>query len=205
MTKYIKEVIDKLNIQKDAFLDISKEIFDLDKSVNDYNLFIFSVIKRAVDIIDTFNYSTMRYNINTQVPLLRLQVDNCLILQLALLLKDRKTIYFELLDEKFEIKKYKHPTTKLKLSEGILADEIDNKFPKFKDLYKFCCKFVHFTRKAINSTVKAKEPLTFEVSICVGNRELKEDVLTNANSLIMVNKVLAYLIEKVVEENKKKE
>lgn len=195
MKKYINEVIERLSIQQNTLIEVSKEIYKNEPNVNDRNLFLFSVIKRAVDIIDTFNYATKTYNINTQVPLLRLQIDNCLILKAAIILKDTKTIYFEVTEPKFQLKKYKHPITGDRLSERGLAKEISAQFPDFLSLYSFCCKFVHFSGKAVGSTVSAKHPLTFCVDVSVGNKELKEDVLVNANSMIAVNKVLAYLIE----------
>lgn len=200
MTKYIKEVIDNLKIQQDALIESADEIYQQEPSVNDCTFLIFSVIKRAVDIIDAFNYSTRTYNLTTQVPLLRLQIDNCLILQCALLLKDTKTMYWEILEPNFQLKKFKHPISGEKLSERLLAKEISNKFPDFINLYSFCCDFVHFSRKAIYSTITAKPLLKFQVDVKVGNKEMKNHVLTNANSLISVNKVLAYLIEKTFNE-----
>lgn len=195
MKKYINEVIERLSIQQNTLIEVSKEIYKNEPTVNDRNLFLFSVIKRAIDIIDTFNYATKTYNLNTQVPLLRLQIDNCLILKAAIILKDTKTIYFEVTEPNFQLKNYKHPLTGDRLSERGIAKEISDQFPNFLSLYSFGCKFVHFSGKAVSSTVSAKHPLTFCVDVSVGNKELKEDVLVNANSMIAVNKVLAYLIE----------
>ncbi len=95
MKKYINEVTEKLSIQQNALIEVSEEIYKNEPTVNDRNLFLFSVIKRAIDVIDTFNYATRTYNLNTQLPLLRLQIDNCLIIKAAIFLKDEKTIYFE--------------------------------------------------------------------------------------------------------------
>lgn len=200
MKKHINEVTEKLSIQQNALIEVSEEIYKNEPTVNDRNLFLFSVIKRAIDVIDTFNYATRTYNLNTQLPLLRLQIDNCLILKAAIILKDEKTIYFEVTEPKFQIKNYKHPVTGDKLSERGLAKDISNQFPDFLSLYSFCCNFVHFSRKAIHATVSAKSPLTFCVDVSVGNKDLKEDVLNNANSMIAVNKVLARLIEDAYSE-----
>lgn len=200
MKKYINQVVQRLSEQQAALIEVSEEIYINEPTVNDRNLFLFSVIKRAIDVIDTFIYATKTYNLNTQLPLLRLQIDNCLILKAAIILKNEKTIYFESMEPKFQIKNYKHPVTNQKLSERGLAKEISEQFPDFLSLYSFCCDFVHFSRKAIYATVSAKPPLTFCVNVKVGNKDLKEDILNNANSMIAVNKVLAHLIEDAYEQ-----
>jgi hypothetical protein len=199
----IKTACDGLTIQKDTHIEIVQEILEIGGGFCRFHTYIFALIKRSIDILDSFIYATLTYNLNIQIPLLRLQIDNCITLYGIMLLDGKEDVLSALFKGNHRWSNYKHPVTNERLSESKLAQEIGN-IPRYKDfyeMYKFCCNFVHFSRKIINSTIQANSTGHLKSSICLGNKDMPKDVLTNANSMIETTKILFWLINDSVDKN----
>jgi len=192
----IVQCCDNMEKLKKFCLEKSKNIIEQFGGLIDSHLFVFSLIKRTLDIIDTFSYATKTFNINTQIPLLRLQVDNCMIIRGVLLQKEKgNDIYKDTLCPDFDVKKFTDLEGK-SLSDNKLAKLVNEDYKHFFELYKFCCKFVHFTGKAFNTLIFGFENRKMQFYLRVGNQNKINDVITNSNDMVEVTKVLFHYIEK---------
>lgn len=131
--------------------------------------YIFSIINRAIalnrgykTLVDTKNYITA-------IPLLRLQVDNCLRLFALSLVSDRKHFYEEVL-KGTHIRNLTDAEGK-KMTDDYLVTKIDALFPKFKDLYKNTSGFIHFSNEHlfINNEVSESSAETFNLKTSIGD------------------------------------
>lgn len=131
--------------------------------------YIFSIINRAIalnrgykTLVDTKNYITA-------IPLLRLQVDNCLRLFALSLVSDRKHFYEEVL-KGTHIRNLTDAEGK-KMTDDYLVTKIDALFPKFKDLYKNTSAFIHFSNEHlfINNEVSESSAETFNLKTSIGD------------------------------------
>lgn len=195
-SRTIKEIKTQLREETNQFRDLFKDILSEFKSYGFHNHLLLSVCKRAIDIVDTISYSTRKYNLNTQYPLIRLQIYNCLLLQAALLLKDNNDFFADLNERDFQFRKYSFPGTSEKMSERKLAKSLTNKFPSFLDKYEYCCDFVHFTGLSFDLAVRDAKNFCFYMSEEVGNSEVKYRIKLSVENLLEINKVVIYLINK---------
>lgn len=192
----MKEIKAQLIEEINHFRGLFQEILSESKSFNFHDNLLLSVCKRAIDIVDTISYSTRKYNLNTQYPLIRLQVDNCLLLQAALLLKDNNDFFVDLNERDFQLRKYSFPGTSEKMSERKLAKSLTNEFPYFLDKYDYCCDFVHFTGLSFDLAVRDVKNFCFYMSDEVGNSDARYRIKYSVENLLEINEVLIYLINK---------
>lgn len=196
----LKETILKLDSEKITFKTLFRSICDDCEAYNFHDQLLLAVCKRAIDVIDTICYSTRKYNLNTIYPLLRLQIDSCLVLQAALLHKDSNVFFTDLLNREFQIRNYKIPTTGEKMSERKLATLISTEFPGFFEMYEYCCDFVHFTSLSLRLPIRKVDFLTFTVNDDVGNKEDKFRIQLCLNDLYQIDKILVNLINQCRKE-----
>lgn len=191
-----KQIKEYLTNQIDYFSQLFKNIIKYDcKFYNEYDLLLLSVCKRSVDILDTINYSVRKNNINSLYPLIRLQIDNCLILQASLICKNNKKFFNKLNDSGFQFKNFKFPNTNDTITERKLAKIISENKPNFIYDYDYCCDFVHFTKQTLNLPICNVKDLTFYMRCEVGNSDNKLRIYIGIDKLKNINSTLLDLIE----------
>lgn len=191
--KETKEIIAK---SIDSFRNSFQAILNESESYNYHDNFLLAICKRAIDVLDTIQYAIRKYNLNTLYPLMRLQIDSCLVLQAALLYKDKSKFFSDLIEKDFQLNKYKIPKTKTRMTERKLAELLDAEFPGFLENYKYCSDFVHFTGLSFTLPTRDVEFLTFKVSDEIGNRESKYRLQFYLPNLFKINSVLLSLVNK---------
>lgn len=195
-----KEIQNKLLSEQLRFKELFETILDECEFFNFHDNLLLAILKRAIDVVDTVGYALRKYNLNTLYPLLRLQIDNCLILQAALLHKDNSKFFDKLLDKDFQPKNFKIPLTDQPMTERKLAKILTDDFPDFLSNYEYCCDFVHFTSLSLALPVRKTERLTFKMSAETGNKEDKYRVLYFATKLFDTDDVLITLVNKCRKE-----
>lgn len=196
----LKEIAYKLEIDKNAYKELFHSIISDCKTFNFHDGLLLSVCKRAIDIIDTIGYAVRKYNLNTLYPLMRLQIDNCLILQAAILYKDNNNFFADLLNRDFQTRNYKIPATGEMMSERKLAKMLEIDFPTFLEKYEYCCDFVHFTNLSFSLPVRGVDFLSFQMNEEVGNKESKYRIQLFVDDLYEIDRILVLLINKCCSE-----
>ena len=195
MKKYTrKEVKDIINQTILAFHNLFREILDECGSYNFHDNLLLAVCKRAMDVLDTIQYAVRKYNLNTLYPLMRLQIDSCLMLQGSLLYKDNNKFFFELTECKFQLNNYKIPDTGERMTERKLANLLEVNYPGFLRSYTYCCDVVHFTGVSFGLATRDVEFLTFKMSDEIGNRESKYRLQPYLDSLFNIDDILLSMI-----------
>lgn len=193
----LKEIKEYLKNEQVKFSILFEEILQNDcMYYNEYDLLLLSTCKRSIDILDTIAYSAKTYNINTLYPLIRLQIDSCLILRAALIHKDNKKFFEKILDSDFQLREFNNPLDNTPLSERKLAKIITEDYPIFINAYDYCCDFVHFTNQTLNLSIRCVENLTFYIDHSLGNKEQKFRIKIGIKYLKNINKILFELIQK---------
>ena len=141
--------------------------------------YIFSIINRAIALNRGYKLLVDNKNYITAIPLLRLQVDNCLRLFALSLVSDRKHFYEEVL-KGTHIRNLTDAEGK-KMNDDYLVTKIDALYPKFKELYKNTSGFVHFSNEHlfINNEVAENSNDTFNLRTSIGDideLEIHEEV-----------------------------
>lgn len=178
------------------FKDLFHIILDECESFNFHDNLLLAVIKRAIDVLDTIQYAIRKYNLNTLYPMMRLQIDSCLILQGALIYKDNNKFFSELMEVDFQLNNYVIPYTGERMTERKLAKLLDNNFPGFLDNYKYCCDVIHFTGVSFDLVIRDCEFPTFKVSENVGNRESRYRLHLYLQALFNIDDILLSMINK---------
>lgn len=201
MNRELDNILKQLKTLKEQHLWLSIKCIKKAGGLLNTHLFIFAILKRSLDIVDAFTYSVEKFNLNVQVPILRLEIDNCLLLKLGSILSQQgKDILQEVYNDNSEIKKFKYNGKNL--SENKLAELISEEHESFKELYKFTCKAVHFTRFNMKSCVSSIGDMKLKINMAIGNKDKSRDILINAASFINVSKILFNMIEKFLSETK---
>ena len=193
---HIKKIKEYLQNEICLFSNLFNDILNNCKCYNEYDIFLLSVCNRSIDVLDTISYAAKKYNINTLYPLIRLQIDNCLVLQAALIHKNNIKFFEKLFDNGFQLRLFKSPIDGIPLSERQIAKMISNDNPDFFNSYDYCCDFVHFTRQALHLSVRDVQKMTFYLNCTIGNKEQKHRIELAISHLQGINKTLINLIQK---------
>ena len=195
MKKYtLKDAKEKIDRAIFAFRELFNKILDQCESYNFHDNLLLAVCKRAIDVLETIQYAVKKYNLNTLYPLMRLQIDSCLILQGSLLYKDNNKFFSELTEHTFQLNNYRIPDTGERMTERKLANLLEVNYPGFLRSYTYCCDVVHFTGVSFGLATRDVEFLTFKMSDEIGNRESKYRLQPYLDSLFNIDDILLSMI-----------
>ena len=201
MKKYtLKDAKEKIDRAIFAFRELFNKILDQCESYNFHDNLLLAVCKRAIDVLETFQYAVKKYNLNTLYPLMRLQIDSCLMLQGSLLYKDNNKFFSELTECKFQLNNYKIPDTGERMTERKLAELLEVNYPGFLNTYKYCCDVVHFIGVSFDLAIRDVKFLSFKVSDEVGNKESRYKIQLYLYDLFNINEILLVMINKSRDE-----
>ena len=201
MKKYtLKDAKEKIDRAIFAFRELFNKILDQCESYNFHDNLLLAVCKRAIDVLETIQYAVKKYNLNTLYPLMKLQIDSCLMLQGSLLYKDNNKFFSELTECKFQLNNYKIPDTGERMTERKLAELLEVNYPGFLNTYKYCCDVVHFTGVSFDLAIRDVKFLSFKVSDEVGNKESRYKIQLYLDDLFNINEILLVMINKCRDE-----
>jgi hypothetical protein len=132
-------------------LEIETKYFGLTKKVH----YFFSIANRAIGLNRGYCILVNANNYISAVPLIRLQIDNCLRLFAISLVENSNSFYDEVL-KGTQINNLLDRDGK-KMNDKYLVDKIISFFPEFGPLYKNTSGFVHFSNEHLLINNKLKD------------------------------------------------
>lgn len=117
------------------------------------DLVVLGVIQRSLDLIDGFTTLTEKGNSTAAIPLLRLQLDNCMRFFACALVHDASQVVGNLLSGK-PINKIKSRSGN-RLTDQYLHEQLNARYPWFSQVYKFASGFIHLSTPGMVGSVAA--------------------------------------------------
>lgn len=190
MKEEIKKLNDMEKLLKDFVGVVVKKYNNLSREV----VFSGMVVKKAIDILAMSEYALKNSIISVQISLLRLMCDNCLAVEAAQelglvkmmeLINTNQRVSAIMLDEEQN------------MSDGYLKRRVSERYSGFDRLYRFACDGVHFSKQAMAGAFYKDNDGLINININIGNPELRDELVTNNNSMITLCKVLLDMLKKL--------
>ena len=154
------------------------------------------IIKKTKDILDAAKYAIKSYNMTIQISLLRLLCDNCLALEAAKLVGVDS--YVDMIDENKRVSDIiVDEETEQNMSDNYLKKLVDKDYKGFSKLYNFACESVHFSKQAMSNAF-FNDNGKINLNLDVGNKKLKDIMLSNNKQMIILSKVVKNMLFKLV-------
>lgn len=203
-----KQIISDLDNIVEQYKNNMIEIIKNDTKLHTKSIMINTILQRSLSIIDAYKRLLPSNNILVLNSLARLQLDNCIFIYgIYLLINDGNhisDIYKDIFISKKKLQEYKI-NKKEKLYDTFIVEKINNFLPNFKELYNFCCRFIHYSDTASYLTMEAKEEKIIEFNLSTDYKRFKEQVIINGKSFVEICKLVLLLILKYwkkIEEGK---
>lgn len=190
------KIIVELDEIKKQYIEYLKDFILKDNSIYYKTAMINAVLQRSLSIIDAYKKLILDNNIMIMNSLIRMQIDNCIyIYGVHILYEDRKDINKIFKDTILKNKQLKNFKVKSKrLSDYYIVSKIDEFQVDFKDMYKFYCRFVHFSDSAGLLAMDVKCDNIMEFNLSTDYSRFDNHVIINGKTFIEVSKlVLKYI------------
>ena len=194
-----KQILNDLNSIVVSYQNSIIEIIINDKTLHTKTVMINTILQRSLSIIDAYKRLLSSNNVLVLNSLMRLQIDNCIFIYGIYLLcndgNDIAEIYKGIFINRKRLFEYKI-NKKEKLYDTFIIEKINNDIPNFKELYEFCCRFIHYSDVASYLTMETKEESIIEFNLSTNYRRFKKQVLINGKSFVEVSKLVLRMINK---------
>ena len=194
-----KQILNDLNSIVVSYQNSIIEIIINDKTLHTKTVMINTILQRSLSIIDAYKRLLSSNNVLVLNSLMRLQIDNCIFIYGIYLLcddgNDIAEIYKDIFINRKRLFEYKI-NKKEKLYDTFIIEKINNDIPNFKELYEFCCRFIHYSDVASYLTMETKEESIIEFNLSTNYRRFKKQVLINGKSFVEVSKLVLRMINK---------
>ena len=194
-----KQILEDLNNIVIQYQNSMTKIIEDDKNLHTKTILINTILQRSLSIIDAYQRLLTSNNILVLNSLMRLQIDNCIFIYGIYLLcndgKDIAEIYKDIFINRKRLFEYKI-NKKEKLYDTFIVEKINNDIPNFKELYEFCCRFIHYSDTASFLTMEAKEELIIEFNLSANYKRFKKQTIINGKSFVEVAKLVLIMINK---------
>lgn len=191
MQKITEELLDSIEDYQHAF-ERSVRIFNGDEVCNviiPYSIFEIPILNRAMSLNEGFLTLTKENNYFCAIPMIRMQVDNCILSYAGSLASDFDDFLHHLSCGK-QIHKYKNPDNNISFFESKILEKLDNDFQGIKAIYQFSSKFVHLTSRHYTGTlVFSKEGDKVNLDIRTGKYDSNFTELDKQNLYNIMMKV----------------
>jgi hypothetical protein len=169
------------------------------------DLFISSISNRATALIRGFCTLAKDNNYIAAVPIIRMQVDNCLRFYAVTLVQDHNSFFLEYLSGT-HIGKIKDSTGK-EMNDTYLAKKLDKIFPGIYKLYKSTSGYIHLSNEHafLNSKIAENNGQARSMTINIGNSDFfsPERKIEFAFNMLTVSEIFILLIHTWLDEKKK--
>lgn len=190
MVKYI----DKVEEAKDR---LEKTILDCARGTEDlfaYNMFMLSLVNRAMSINRGFLTLTDSDNYLCAIPLLRMQTDNCLRFYALSIVEERDSFIKSWLDGG-KISDYRVKDSNQKMTDRYLVQQLEYKYQNVTGIYDSSCSYVHFSRENFLNTMYSVDDSNKIHGRIDGRDRIPKNVKFNINQcMVYVNNILIDLI-----------
>ena len=194
-----KQILEDLNNIVIQYQNSMTKIIEDDKNLHTKTVLINTILQRSLSIIDAYQRLLTSNNILVLNSLMRLQIDNGIFIYGIYLLcndgKDIAEIYKDIFINRKRLFEYKI-NKKEKLYDTFIVEKINNDIPNFKELYEFCCRFIHYSDTASFLTMEAKEELIIEFNLSANYKRFKKQTIINGKSFVEVAKLVLIMINK---------
>ena len=185
-----KQILDDLNYIVIQYKNSMTKIIEDDKNLHTKTVMINTILQRSLSIIDAYQRLLTSNNVLVLNSLMRLQIDNCIFIYGIYLLcndgNDIAEIYKDIFINRKRLFEYKI-NKKEKLYDTFIIERINNDIPNFKELYEFCCRFIHYSDK---------EESIIEFNLSTNYRRFKKQTIINGKSFVEVSKLVLIMINK---------
>ncbi len=166
----------------------------VDKNGKLYNrdLIIVMIYNKSVNIIDCICDACARYNIASQIALMRIFVDSCIAVYRASQIGAQEFLLHVFNNHKLNELKING----IKLSDNYVKKQIAKDFLQFDDLYNWACKGVHFSEMALMSALRAEDGRSIVAKISAGNKERVADIIQKNTTICECVGILIKCVEK---------
>ena len=194
-----KQILEYLNNIIIQYRNSMTKIIEDDKTLHTKTVMINTVLQRSLSIIDAYKRLLTSNNVLVLNSLMRLQIDNCIFIYGIYLLcndgNDIAEIYKDMFISRKRLFEYKI-NKKEKLYDTFIIEKINNDIPNFKELYEFCCRFIHYSDTASYLTMETKEGSIIEFNLSTDYRRFREQTIINGKSFVEVSKLVLIMISK---------
>ena len=195
------EELDNLYKEYDQEFEIYKSFLNDEyqkTNVNDYkNMLMTSVLNRSLALIEAYKVLLPSNNLMVLNSLSRLQIDNCIFIYGVKMLIDNGHSIYEvgsaIMNNNKKLSDYK--IGKNKLCDTYIISELNNKYHlNIKNIYKFYCRFVHFSDSALLSSSQVSEENIFSIELSKDYSRFEKYIFKNAKLFSELNKLVLILL-----------
>jgi len=190
----MKEEIEKLKSMQDYLQKFMDAVYAKHKSLTREVVLAGMIIKKTMDILSVAEFTLKNSIISVQISLLRLMCDNCLALESVKQLGLEK--YYDMLTTHQKVNTIMIDEEQ-NMSDGYLKRLVAEEYPGFDRLYNFACDSVHFSNQALSGAFTQGPDGKVTSHICVGNKNLKDEIIQNNNQMITLCKVIIDMLKKI--------
>ena len=194
-----KQIIIDLNNTIEGYKLAFLDCINKDPKLHTKTVMINTLLQRSMSVIDAYKKIISSNNIMVLNSLMRMQIDNCIFIYGVFLLnkegKDISEIYKEIFREQKRLFEYKLKS-KQKLYDTFIVEEINKDIPNFKNLYDFCCRFIHYSNTASLFTMQTFENYIIEFDLSTNYKRFRKQVIINGRSFEQVSKLVLNMIKK---------
>ena len=174
----MEENLKELQNCKDLFLQVTLQILKTGNGLYTLDLMASAIANRAIALNQGFTILVQENNYLCALPLIRMQLDNCLRFYATCLVKDYNDFYYIDSDGN-------------KLTDGYLVRCLEKKFSGVQKLYKETSAYIHLSEQHLYAIAKVNKQDTKsrKVNISVGNYDIFTETQkrTFIQSMISVN------------------
>lgn len=142
----LKSILDDFSLLERKFLSDFKTILEIGNgNVHRMDLYTAAIVNRAISFMRGFALLTTENNYISAIPVIRMQVDNCLRFFAATIVSDFNNFFEHYLNGE-HIGNLKDSDGK-RMTDSNLVESLDKIFPGIKILYKNTSGYIHFSNE----------------------------------------------------------
>ncbi len=196
------KIISELDKIKDLYIEYLKDFVLRDSIIYYKTIMINAVLQRSLAIIDAYKKLILDNNIMVMNGLIRMQIDNCIYVYGIYMLyedvKNTNNIFKDTILNNKQLRNFK--VNNKNLTDNYIVSKINENQKDFKAMYKFYCRFVHFSDSAGLLAMEAKDENIMEFSLSTDYSRFDNHVIINGKTFIEVSKLILEYIRKYWED-----
>lgn len=196
------KIISELDKIKNLYIEYLKDFVLRDSIIYYKTIMINAVLQRSLAIIDAYKKLILDNNIMVMNGLIRMQIDNCIyVYGIYMLYEDVKNtneIFKDTILNNKQLRNFK--VNNKNLTDNYIVSKINENQKNFKAMYKFYCRFVHFSDSAGLLAMEAKDENIMEFSLSTDYSRFDNHVIINGKTFIEVSKLILEYIRKYWED-----
>ena len=83
------------------------------------------------------------------------------------------------------------------MCDNYIVGKINKKIPKFKELYEFCCGFIHYSNTASLLTMETAENLEIDFYLSSDYKRFEKHTIVNGRSFVNVSMLIIKMLKEL--------